>query len=368
MRGKRRIVMLGTSADAWGGIASVIDVYRRNGLFERRNIKYLATHCSGTAGKKVWLFFCSWITYVGMLLQGQVILTHVHSATEASFWRKTLFLLPTFLFRVPTILHIHSGAFPHFYETQCSPLKKSLTRYVGKRVSCVVVVSEALRTWIVDTIQNENTITVYNPMCMPVSCEFERRTGSRILFLGRLGKGKGTYDLLLAIRMIIGRHPDIRLILGGDGEVEQTRQEINRLGIAQNVELLGWVSGAVKSELLQESGIYVLPSYSEGLPMSVLEAMAMGLVVISTQVGGIPEAVTDGKEGILILPGDVCALAEAIDGLLIHAETRQRMGIAGRKKAESVFSSDLVIPMMENIYVQLSVMSFAGIKIHPKRN
>lgn len=359
--------MLGTSADAWGGIASVIDVYRQHGLFERRNIKCLATHCSGAAREKIWLFICAWLTYVGMLILGRVALTHVHSAIETSFWRKAIFLIPTFLFRVPTILHLHSGAFPHFYENQCNGLMKWIARFVGERVTCIIVVSEALRTWVSSTFDNQHVVTVYNPMRLPDLYDFDRRIGSHVLFLGKLGSGKGTYDLLYAVRMIVDRHPAIRLILGGDGEIERTREEINRLCLAKNVELVGWVSGAAKLALLQQSGIYVLPSYSEGLPMSVLEAMATGLVVVSTRVGGIPEAVTDGREGILIQAGDVQSLAEALEGLLNHEEMRQRMGIAGRKKIESVFSSDLLIPVIEDIYDRLQINFHSSSKSGPER-
>ena len=89
--------------------------------------------------------------------------------------------------------------------------------------------------------------------------------------------------------------------------------------------------------------------------MSVLEAMAVGLPVISTPVGGIPEAVTDGVEGCLVLPGDVAALSRALDRLLSDGAMRRRMGMAGRRKVESLFSTEHVFPLIEELYRRLGV-------------
>lgn len=353
MDGKRSIVMLGTSADANGGIASVINVYRRHGLFERHTMRCIPTHCSGTAGQKIRLFAGAWFSYVGMLLLDKVALVHVHSAVGTSFWRKAIFLLPSFLFRVPSILHLHSGRFPQFYEGHCGAVKKWLFRQIVKRVRCTVTVSGALTTWLRGLFPAADAVTINNPMLMPDEADFARRDGSRILFLGKLGDAKGCFDLLRALAMLLDRHPRVTLVMGGDGDVDAVRAEIARLGLAAHVELPGWVSGAAKQAMLQHCAIYVLPSYSEGMPMSVLEAMAAGLVVVATRVGGIPEALTDGEEGLLVQPGDVTELAHALDWLLSHPDSRRRMGEASRHKVAAQFSGDVAIPVLESLYGRL---------------
>lgn len=353
MDGTRSIVMLGTSAEANGGIASVIDVYRRHGLFERHNMRCLATHCSGSARQKIRLFAQAWFSYAGMLLRGRVALVHVHSAVGTSFWRKAAFLLPSFLFRVPTILHLHSGRFPQFYEGQCGAVEKWLFRQIVRRVRCTVTVSGALTTWLRGLFPAAYALTVANPMLMPDDVDFARRDSARILFLGKLGQAKGCFDLLRALAMLLDRHPDVTLVMGGDGDVDAVRAEIARLGLAAHVELPGWVSGTAKQAMLQHCAVYVLPSYSEGMPMSVLEAMAAGLVVVATRVGGIPEAITHGKEGLLVQPGNVAALAEALDWLLSHEDSRRRMGEAGRRKVAAQFSGDVAIAVLESLYGRL---------------
>src|SRR5690606_3607785 len=99
---------------------------------------------------------------------------------------------------------------------------------------------------------------------------------------------------------------------------------------------------------LMRAAIYVLPSYAEGLPMGVLEAMASGVPTISTEVGGIPDAIEDGVEGYLLRPGDVEGFADRIVRLLEDAALRARVGTAARLKAERVFGTDRVIAKVED--------------------
>jgi glycosyltransferase involved in cell wall biosynthesis len=159
--------------------------------------------------------------------------------------------------------------------------------------------------------------------------------------------------LLEAVSRVVGKHPQLKLRMAGDGEVEQAKAAVDRLGLQAHVDILDWVSGAQKSALLERAAIYALPSYCEGLPMSVLEAMAAGLPVICTPVGGVPEAVTDGREGWVIPPGDIAALSNALDSLLSRAELRRRMGDAARHKIESLFSVAHILPQVEQLYEQL---------------
>jgi glycosyltransferase involved in cell wall biosynthesis len=133
----------------------------------------------------------------------------------------------------------------------------------------------------------------------------------------------------------------------------QARAEV--LGVATHVDLLGWVQGEQKTRLLNSCRVYVLPSYFEGLPMSILEAMATGVPVIATAIGGIPEAIDDGVEGYLLAPGDVDGLAERLERLLSDDALAQRMGAAGRAKVERHFSTTAVMPRLEHIYAELGL-------------
>ena len=161
--------------------------------------------------------------------------------------------------------------------------------------------------------------------------------------------------------------PTLRLLAGGDGEHEQVRAQAEELGIARHVEILGWITGADKDALLARATIYVLPSYVENLPMGVLEAMAAGLPVITTPVGGIPSTIEHGLDGLLVQPGDVAALSDALRSLLRERSVREALGEAARRKAIARFSAEKVMAEIDDLYLELGMLQSAGGKLEVAR-
>lgn len=348
-----QILMIGTALDTQGGVSSVVNVLREGGLFERCGIEYIASHRDGGAPAKLATAFAGWLCCMGRLLGGRVAALHVHMASRASFWRKLLFILPAFALGVPVIVHLHGGGFRQFYAEESPALVRRLIRYVFEKAARVIVLSERWKAWVSSAFPQARVVSIYNPVVLPQVPDFEAREASAVLFLGRVGANKGALDLIEAVARIREAFPSVRLCMGGDGDIEGARRHAAALGLAGQVELPGWVRGAEKQALLEKAAVYVLPSYQEGLPMSVLEAMAAGLPVVSTPVGGIPEAVSDGVEGYLVQPGDINSLSECLARLLGDADLRRRMGEAGRKKVERLFSTDVVIPQFEAVYAEL---------------
>jgi glycosyltransferase involved in cell wall biosynthesis len=108
----------------------------------------------------------------------------------------------------------------------------------------------------------------------------------------------------------------VKVLLCGNGEIEKVSKCVAGLGLKEVVELPGWISGQEKKKLLDEAYLYVLPSYFEGLPMSILEALATGTPVITTPVGGIPDAVRDGYNGFLVPTNSPQQIADRIEKVL----------------------------------------------------
>lgn len=345
--------MLGTSLETQGGVAAVVSTLRAGGLFERNGVEYIATHRDGGIATKMLTALAGWMRYIGRLMGGRVALVHVHMASRASFWRKLLFLLPAFSLRVPVLLHLHGAEFREFYGRESSPFVQRLIRFVFERASRVVVLSSGWREWVQDQFPEARVFVIYNPVALPEYSPDAVRDSDSLLFLGRLGERKGTFDLIEALARLAPAFPNVKLLLGGDGELDAVQARATALGVAANVETLGWVRGEDKHALLARASIYVLPSYNEGLPVSVLEAMAAGLPVVSTPVGGVPEAVADGVEGYLVQPGDVAALSERLERLLSDSDLRHRMGVAARQKVEKYFSVEIIVPQIEEIYQEL---------------
>ena len=144
--------------------------------------------------------------------------------------------------------------------------------------------------------------------------------------------------------------PNTKVVFGGDGEVEKNKSLAAELGIADRCEFHGWVAGAEREELFERAAVYCLPSKNEGLPMSVLEAMARGIPTVATPVGGIPQVINDGVNGVLIPVDNYQALAVALNHLLESSELRKEMGTLARKKILSSFDINLLLSEILGIY------------------
>lgn len=354
-----RIVMIGTAPDTQGGVSAVVNVLNSAGLLTRCGVEYITIHRNDDFGTKITVLLGAWPRFMIRLLRGRVDLLHAHTASRASFWRKCLFIVPAIIAGIPVVFHLHGAEFHVFYDKECSAPARRFVRWIFEHVNRVVVLSESWRNWVLTAFPKANVDVIHNPVIIPDRLESEQgaRQPATLLFLGRLGQRKGVYDLLQAAARIAPRYPALRVLLGGDGDIEEVRAQALALNIGAQVQLLGWVSGGDKSRLLDQASIYVLPSYNEGLPMSVLEAMAHGLPVVSTPVGGIPEAVSDGGEGFLVAPGDVVTLADRLDRLLADQALREHMGRAAQKRAETVFGAGKIVEHWVKLYSELGAMS-----------
>lgn len=347
----KRIVMVGTHRDTMGGISSVVGVYEQAGLFSRQPIEYLVTHRDGGAAAKATVALQAWLRLVGMIARRRVALLHVHMSHRASCWRKLAFIWPAYAAGIPVIIHLHGSEFAEFYERECRPWQQRLISRTFDRAARVLVLSESWRRWVCGITGNPAVITLHNPVTVPArAARADDRQPGRLLFLGRLGQRKGTYDLLAALEQC----EQASLWLCGDGEIDACKERVRTLGIEERVQFLGWVRGDDKARLLREASVYVLPSYREGLPMSVLEAMAAGLPVVSTRIGGIPEAVTDGVEGYLIDAGDTLALADRLHRLSSAPQHAAAMGQAAYTRVRTEFSSEVIVPRLEALYAELT--------------
>ena len=177
--------------------------------------------------------------------------------------------------------------------------------------------------------------------------------------VGRLDHwGKGHKELLEAMAPLMARHPVHALIVGGGRRMDEVRSLAAGLGLAGAVHFLGPRPDV--PDLLNAMDIFVLPSYSEGLSLALLEAMAAGMPVIATAVGGTPEVVTDGDNGLLIPPRDAAALAEALERLLADPAWAQRLGANARAHVREHYSLDRLGREINEIYEELVEKKFGG--------
>ena len=178
------------------------------------------------------------------------------------------------------------------------------------------------------------------------------RGGKRLLFVGRLAGVKGVPLLLDAVAGLRAKHPDLRLTLIGDGpERAALETQTRSLGLSEIITFAGYQSQDAVADALSETDVFVLPSFAEGVPVVLMEAMAAGLPVVSTRIAGIPELVVDGESGILVPPGDGNALTVALDKLLSDRDMCAAMGAKGRARVQADYNLRTEAAWLSRLFV-----------------
>jgi glycosyltransferase involved in cell wall biosynthesis len=190
----------------------------------------------------------------------------------------------------------------------------------------IVVLSDKWRTVVQAALPESDISVIYNPV-MDVD---QSQVGAvsdqmRVLYLAHLVERKGYHDLINAFAMVSARAADARLVFCGSGDEEKALEMCEALNIADRVEFRGWISDDEKVDELVRTTVFCLPSYDEGLPMGILEAMSFGLPIATTPVGGIPDVLKHEVNALLFEPGDVSAMADALTRLLLDPGLRQSL-------------------------------------------
>lgn len=355
---KRRpqVIMVGTDMSAKGGVSSVICLYREAGLLDESQVLFLASYVDGNAIQKLSFYLRFLVRYVGTLIGcSSVRVVHIHTSSYGSFFRKCGVVWLGRLFRKKVIVHMHGAGFNVFYRKM-----PSLLRHFIRLTLCAADVLVALSSqWKADLFyisEHPDIRVIYNPTVLrePVfehDPEAEQTQPVNFLFMGRLGQRKGVYDIIESARHLRGENVQINLY--GDGELENVKSKVAAAGVERQVAVCGWIDGSRKDATFRSANVLLLPSYHEGLPISVLEAMAYGLPVLATDVGGISEAVHDGVNGYLIQPGQCEELAERIEWLASSSSLRKEMGQAGYRMAAEKFALPVIKRQLEGLYEEL---------------
>lgn len=360
----RSILMVGTDLGGKGGIRAVVQGYLDGGLFERFSGMYIATHRYGSAWTKLTAAVGGWWRVARALHKLDAPLLHVQMASRASFWRKSIACLMARAAGRPYLVHLHGGEFGQFYHDESGPLRRRYIRYVLANAALVIAVSEIWRERLLKICPAAHVEVLTNAVRLP---DIERRRPSlagahaaqTVLFLGDVNHSKGAFDLLRAFARMSPRFPQLRLVFGGVGELAEVRRLAQELGVATRVDCLGWLDAPRRDSAFATATVFALPSYAEGMPMALLEALSWGIPAIATPVGGIPQVVTTERNGLLIAAGDIDGLAAAITRLMNDPAWRERLGSAGRATVAAGFALDATLARLAQIYRRFGLESRA---------
>ena len=280
---------------------------------------------------------------------------HAHSSF---FFLSAIAPLLKAIDRVPLVTTLHVAEMAHLSgwpRRATSVYEATVARVLVARSDEVTVVSEAVRAHALETLHADARKITLIPNGVD-AVRFRPHEGRRVggagknvVSVGRLIFNKGPQFLLEAAPAILMRHPDARFVFAGDGPMrDELEAAARRLHIDRMVEFIGTTDDVPR--ILGEADILVRPSLSEGMPLTVLEAMACGLPVVASTVGGNGEAVQDGVTGYLVPPADTRALADRISELLDDPALCRRMGEAGRAIVEAAHSWDQVAEQSLAVY------------------
>jgi glycosyltransferase involved in cell wall biosynthesis len=331
-----------------------------SGLFEEEvwanNIKNIRTFYKW---KPLDRSFRSMVNLYRIIKNEKPDVVHSHGITE-----NMVLGVIGFLLGIPIVATYHTNPFKK-YEKEKSTKKKikrfvyelayirCLTKLAARNFAYITVISRELKeSFIKQGYREDKILVTYFGLDMAkgdIKPDSRRSDEMIMVFVGRISAEKGCDILLKSCDILAKRGKHFKLYLIGDGSIEYFSNMANKLGVDNRVFFCGYQR--VFDDIFSRSDVFILPSIGEGLPISILEAMAYGLPVIATNVGGIPEVIEDGENGFLVPPGDEVSLANAIGKMMEKgSDGRYVMGLKSKEKIEKSFSSRKMVNSYLDIY------------------
>ena len=333
-----------------GGISAVVRYW--SGTFD--GLQYYPMYKIGGKLTKGWWFATAYLRMTfKMLTDRNVRIMHLHTAADGSFWRHSSLARLGNAFGKKVILHIHASRFKDFYNEASAEDKERIleTLHIA---DTIIVLSKSWKEWFTSIGISPDKLTIlHNITPEPTLIPSAKTKDGKVhfLFLGEIGRRKGVFDIIRALaehkKEAEGK---LELRIGGNRNEDKLLAAIKSAGLEGIVKFEGWVSGEKKLNLLNWSDVYILPSFNEGLPISILESMSYGSPIISSEVGGIPEVVTEN--GILVTPGNADEIWSAMKRYVDQPELIEK---EGKLSLENVrpYLPDSVMSHLQDIYLNM---------------
>lgn len=346
-----KVLMVGPDLSLHGGIVSVVQGYLDGGLPEACDgFDYLGTGVGCSKLAKSFAFARALARYAMAMPSYDIV--HLHISARGSYRRKSIMARMAHKAGKRVILHDHDGEFKKAFEESDDAYRRDVRETFGI-ADRVVVLSEEWRDYFAENVCDSGKIDVVHNGVKVTAKSCSPCSRHDVLFLGRLDARKSPDVLLRASRDVLSCFPDTKIVFGGDGEVEKNKQLAAELDIADRCEFLGWVTGDEREALFERAAVYCLPSKNEGMPMSVLEAMARGIPTIATSVGGIPQVIRDGVNGYLMPVDDESKLSGLLCTLMGSEDLRLSIGRAGRSTISGRFNVKRNVDAIVQLYKEL---------------
>jgi len=344
---KKRVLMVGPALSVRGGMSSVAIAIIDN-LSDEFEVEFLPTYVEGGKIRAGIAFLLAMLKMKRLAKAADVV--HIHFSKKGSTFRKATLAKIAKRSGTPLVLHSHSSSYG-FYDELPEYGKLQVREFLGSADRFIALSESWAQHYAEKGARNISVLP--NPVVIPE--DVDDRSGRdtvTTVFMGAMGDRKGAFDLAQAFIPVAKARPNARLIMAGNGEVDRVRNILREGGVMDQTEIYDWVGPDERDKLLRRADTFILPSYNEGLPMAMLEAIGYGLPPIVTPVGGIPEVIKDGVNGLLVEPGDKEAIAAAITRLVDNSAERASMGAAARKTAEN-YDIKKYMQIIESLYREI---------------
>lgn len=369
----KNVLMVGPVPPPYGGIAAVVQEIVNSELSKEYAFEVFDAQKGAPSEfgllKRLPFNLKRLIKFNSLIGRKKFDFAHLHFDC-GSFRGRALMILSLRLRGIKVLLHLHGTGWEVFYDDVSH--SERLFAKIGLKASNIVIVlydfwvrkiKEILpdtKVYVTSNFVGEkgsiepSTIQAYRQKCGFGEDDVV------VVFVGGLGWRKGCFDILDAIPKVIAQRPQVKfLFVGGDdypGEFDRIKQQVSEKGFSQWVFLTGQASREDVTVYLMMSQIFLLPTYREGAPIAIIEAMRASLPMITTPVGGIPDMVENGINGLLIEPGNPEMIAQAVMRLVDDPDLRAKLGRAGLEVFNTKYSSAMAIGQLARIYHEIENM------------
>ncbi|MDG5814709.1 glycosyltransferase family 4 protein [Chitinispirillales bacterium ANBcel5] len=347
----KNILFVSPTLDGMGGISSVVRTLMNSDLKNRCKISHYSSYVDKSFYHKLISIITGYIKFPFFLLKNRDIeIVHIHGSMRISFLRKSYYMLLSKLAQKTVIYHMHSSMVNEYFDRN-NKFKGAIIKKLMNQYDAFIVLSSYWEQ-VVKKYTNSTIFVTHNPVSEinAPSCSKNFNDNNNVLFLGEIGQRKGVHDLIKVAKELKNRNTDVHFHIGGNGNIDVYKKQADKLNVSETITWYGWVRGEEKEQLYRNCSIYFLPSYFEGLPMSILEAMGKGFPVISTRVSAIPESVIHQRNGYIYSPGDITGFANGIEHMLSNPKLLFNMSRESVKIINEKFSIEKIVSQLYTVY------------------
>ena len=350
------VLMIGVDKTSIGGMLTVAENYLHSREFcQRTNLIYIPTVIRAGKLTKIITFLKVLPKIAVTIYKKRIDIVHIHMGERGSVFREGFVAWLAKRMGVRTVIHMHGATIEEWYDRQKRPVQRIASYFFGQ-ADRMIVLGHAWVPFMERAMgkdKKQRIVVLHNAVSVRDKNEYHK-DARNLLFYGVIVRRKGIDDLLRAFRTIADDIPkEVMLTIYGADLEHNIQEKIEKYHLEGRAVYLGWLSREDQEQCFAKTMLNILPSYNEGLPMTILETMAYGIPNISTDIAAIPEAVTDGINGRLVEPGEADQLAGAMKELILNSDLRERYSENAWKKIREEFSFKTHLSGLYRIYDEL---------------